>query len=158
MIFRETELTPALIPALLASQGHHESGAQIGTHASGIVAPQAAGSLGTVLQIYRPYGAAKRRAARGEWKLAGVGMCPRQARRGSSQRRTAIQSLLTSAPTNREDRILLEGGGKVRQVECARAHGMWTYESRQGRNAATAVCSASAVVTLALFKFSICDF
>ncbi len=34
----------------------------------------------------------------------------------------------------------------------ARAHGMWTYEPRQGRKAATAVCSASAVVTLA-FSF-----
>ena len=33
----------------------------------------------------------------------------------------------------------------------ARAHGMWTYEPRQGRNAATVVCSASAVVTLAFF-------
>src|SRR5436190_4167073 len=32
----------------------------------------------------------------------------------------------------------------------ARAHGMWTYEPRQGRKAATVVCSASAVVTLAL--------
>jgi len=32
----------------------------------------------------------------------------------------------------------------------ARAHGLWTYEPRQGRKAATAVCSASAVVTLAL--------
>src|SRR6266496_779465 len=31
----------------------------------------------------------------------------------------------------------------------ARAHGMWTYEPRQGRKAATVVCSASAVVTLA---------
>jgi len=28
---------------------------------------------------------------------------------------------------------------------------MWTYEPRQGRKAATAVCSASAVVTLAFF-------
>src|SRR6266545_311779 len=36
----------------------------------------------------------------------------------------------------------------------ARAHGMRTYEPRQGRKAATAVCSASAVVTLA---FSIYD-
>jgi hypothetical protein len=36
-------------------------------------------------------------------------------------------------------------------IEFARAHGMWTYEPRQGRNAATAVCSASAVVTLAFF-------
>src|ERR1039458_8193773 len=32
----------------------------------------------------------------------------------------------------------------------ARAHGMWTYEPRQGRKAATVVCSVSAVVTLAL--------
>jgi len=30
-----------------------------------------------------------------------------------------------------------------------RAHGMWTYEPRQGRKAATVVCSTSAVVTLA---------
>jgi hypothetical protein len=36
----------------------------------------------------------------------------------------------------------------------ARAHGTRTYESRQGRKAATAVCSVSAVVTLA---FSIYD-
>ena len=33
--------------------------------------------------------------------------------------------------------------------EFARVHGMRTYEPRQGRNAATVVCSASAVVTLA---------
>ena len=31
----------------------------------------------------------------------------------------------------------------------ARAHGVWTYEPREGRNAATAVCSTSAVVSLA---------
>ena len=31
---------------------------------------------------------------------------------------------------------------------------MWTYEPRQGRNAATVVCSASAVVTLAFFFMS----
>ena len=37
--------------------------------------------------------------------------------------------------------------------EFARAHGMWTYEPRQGRNAATVVCSASAVVTLAFLLF-----
>src|SRR5271156_6696319 len=36
----------------------------------------------------------------------------------------------------------------------ARAHGAWTYEPRQGRNAATAVCSASAVVALA-FRLSL---
>jgi hypothetical protein len=34
----------------------------------------------------------------------------------------------------------------------ARAHGMRTYEPRQGRNAATVVCFASAVVTL-VFPF-----
>jgi hypothetical protein len=33
----------------------------------------------------------------------------------------------------------------------ARAHGLWTYEPRQGRKAATVVCSASAVVTLAFW-------
>jgi hypothetical protein len=54
------------------------------------------------------------------------------------------------------DRFLLEEGLRLRQILCARAHGMWTYEPRQGRNAATAVCSASAVVTLA-FKFTFCD-
>ena len=37
----------------------------------------------------------------------------------------------------------------------ARAHGMWTYEPRQGRKAATVVCSASAVVTLAFFIFDL---
>ena len=42
---------------------------------------------------------------------------------------------------------------RSRTVFRARAHGMWTYEPRQGRKAATAVCSASAVVTLA-FLFS----
>src|SRR6185437_13603032 len=34
-----------------------------------------------------------------------------------------------------------------------RAHGMWTYEPRQGRKAATVVCSTSAVVTLAFFIY-----
>src|SRR5262245_21000298 len=37
----------------------------------------------------------------------------------------------------------------------ARAHGMWTYEPRQGRKAATVVCSVSAVVTLAFFNLRI---
>ena len=45
--------------------------------------------------------------------------------------------------------ILLEGFIAVRQISCARAHGLWTYKPRQGRKAATVVCSASAVVTLA---------
>ena len=39
--------------------------------------------------------------------------------------------------------------GDYFNYEFARAHGMRTYEPRQGRNAATVVCSASAVVTLA---------
>ena len=41
---------------------------------------------------------------------------------------------------------------QCRTFPAARAHGMWTYEPRQGRKAATVVCSVSAVVTLALFK------
>ncbi len=45
--------------------------------------------------------------------------------------------------------ILLEAAAHLAQAFVARAHGMWTYEPRQGRKAATAVCSASAVVTLA---------
>lgn len=36
--------------------------------------------------------------------------------------------------------------------ESARAHGVRTYEPRQGRKAATVVCSAPAVVTLAFFS------
>jgi hypothetical protein len=32
---------------------------------------------------------------------------------------------------------------------------MWTYEPRQGRKAATVVCSVSAVVTLAFFSIQI---
>ena len=35
----------------------------------------------------------------------------------------------------------------------ARAHGLWTYEPRQGRKAATVVCSTDAVVTLAFLRF-----
>ena len=54
----------------------------------------------------------------------------------------------------------LEAAANLRLIALARAHGMWTYEPRQGRKAATAVCSASAVVTLALilmnFEFPIC--
>jgi hypothetical protein len=42
----------------------------------------------------------------------------------------------------------------LRHILSARAHGLWTYEPRQGRKAATVVCSALAVVTLA---FSIYD-
>ena len=45
--------------------------------------------------------------------------------------------------------FVLERGWWLRHILAARAHGMWTYEPRQGRKAATVVCSASAVVTLA---------
>jgi hypothetical protein len=46
--------------------------------------------------------------------------------------------------------ILAPARGKpYRGAGFARAHGTRTYEPRQGRNAATAVCSASAVVALA---------
>jgi hypothetical protein len=48
-------------------------------------------------------------------------------------------------------KLLLETGLGLRHISGARAHGMWTYEPRQGRKAATVVCSASAVVTLAFF-------
>ena len=41
----------------------------------------------------------------------------------------------------------------LRQILSARAHGLWTYEPRQGRKAATVVCSATAVVALA-FDFT----
>jgi hypothetical protein len=50
-------------------------------------------------------------------------------------------------------KLLLEDGPGLRLNVFARAHGMRTYEPRQGRNAATVVCSASAVVTLAFFLF-----
>ena len=53
--------------------------------------------------------------------------------------------------------ILLEAAAALPQIPFARAHGMWTYETRQGRKAATVVCSVSAVVTLA-FQFAIYDF
>src|SRR5580704_8264804 len=56
------------------------------------------------------------------------------------------------SPVGKKTFLLMKTRGSGRFV-VARAHGMWTYESRQGRNAATAVCSASAVVTLALSIF-----
>jgi hypothetical protein len=43
--------------------------------------------------------------------------------------------------------------GFILEADFARAHGVWTYEPREGRNAATAVCSTSAVVSLAFFNF-----
>ena len=48
--------------------------------------------------------------------------------------------------------ILLENTVVLSQIFFARAHGMWTYEPRQGRKAATVVCSVSAVVTLVFFN------
>jgi DNA polymerase III subunit gamma/tau len=47
--------------------------------------------------------------------------------------------------------LVLEAGLAVRLNTGARGHGMWTHEPRQGRKAATVVCSASAVDSLALF-------
>jgi len=52
--------------------------------------------------------------------------------------------------------FLLEATLFLAHIARARAHGMWTYEPRQGRKAATVVCSTSAVVTLA-FEFMIVD-
>src|ERR1035438_8519343 len=58
--------------------------------------------------------------------------------------------------------FLLEAGVRLRQPLAARPHGMWTYKPRQGRKAATVVCSTSAVVTLAFgiydVQFQIADF
>jgi len=48
--------------------------------------------------------------------------------------------------------IPLEAVRRLPHIVSARAHGMWTYKLRQGRKAATVVCSTSAVVTLAFFK------
>jgi hypothetical protein len=64
------------------------------------------------------------------------------------------QSTSPVTPENEEQpaRILLEGARWVQHIHGVRAHGMWTYEPRQGRKAATVVCSTSAVVTLALFS------
>src|ERR1043165_10221559 len=55
-------------------------------------------------------------------------------------------------PWCKNPRINLEADSKLRSICSARAHGMRTYEPRQGRKAATAVCSVSAVVTLAFFS------
>jgi hypothetical protein len=53
--------------------------------------------------------------------------------------------------------FVLKAVPACRTFNPARAHGLWTYETRQGRKAATVVCSTSAVVTLA-FQFTIYDF
>ncbi len=47
--------------------------------------------------------------------------------------------------------VLLEPRRGVRQIPLRQAHGIWELRTRQGRKAATVVCSAPAVVTLALF-------
>ena len=52
-------------------------------------------------------------------------------------------------PFNISLQFSLKPAPRCRRFFPARAHGMWTYEPREGRKAATAVCSASAVVTLA---------
>jgi hypothetical protein len=49
------------------------------------------------------------------------------------------------------ERLSLKPPSPWRKIAFVRAHGMWTYEPRQGRKAATVVCSVSAVVTLTFF-------
>ncbi len=73
--------------------------------------------------------------------------------RSLGERRASVDE--TDGTNGTDGQFLLDEVAGLRQVLGARAHGMWTYEPRQGRNAATAVCSASAVVTLA-FQFTIC--
>ena len=78
-------------------------------------------------------------------------------------REAALQAFLTARrralPKQwRHDYSALDFAGldkpqKVWQFQRVRAHGMWTYEPREGRKAATAVCSASAVVTLTFFIY-----
>ena len=63
----------------------------------------------------------------------------------------ALKRRLPSQKPQRQSKLLLEPENGLRHISAARAHGMWTYEPRQGRKAATVVCSASAVVTLAFF-------
>jgi alpha-D-ribose 1-methylphosphonate 5-triphosphate synthase subunit PhnH len=52
------------------------------------------------------------------------------------------------------NRVWLDTKRIFRQLVLARACGVWTYEPREDRKVATAVCFAIAAVTLAL---SICD-
>src|ERR1700690_2646995 len=59
---------------------------------------------------------------------------------------------------HRKQAILLEADAPLAQIIFVRAHGMWTYEPRQGRKAATVVCSVSAVVTLTLFNLRLAIF
>jgi hypothetical protein len=51
--------------------------------------------------------------------------------------------------------FVLEAALFLAHIPLARAHGMWTYEPRQGRKAATVVCSTSAVVTLAFLIYDL---
>src|SRR5690349_6026737 len=60
---------------------------------------------------------------------------------------TSIRSMLANSPHG----FHLKPSSESRTVCLARAHGMRTYEPRQGRKAATVVCSTSAVVTLAFW-------
>jgi hypothetical protein len=50
-------------------------------------------------------------------------------------------------------RLFLKRPVCSRKIASARACGVWTYEPRQGRKAATVVCFAIAAVTLAPFQF-----
>jgi len=66
---------------------------------------------------------------------------------------TIISPLTSGKHSFAKKPFLLEERFQLTQHFRVRAHGMWTYEPRQGRKAATAVCSASAVVTLTFFQF-----
>jgi len=59
---------------------------------------------------------------------------------------TDIRALLSGMA---KQNLAVQKVAPYRDYGFARAHGVWTYEPREGRNAATAVCSTSAVVSLA---------
>jgi hypothetical protein len=61
-------------------------------------------------------------------------------------------NLLQSMSRMLSRETILATPGTLGFITPARAHGMQTYEPRQGRKAATVVCSVSAVVTLAFFS------
>ena len=66
--------------------------------------------------------------------------------------RTIVSKVTVRARQTQFAGNLLEAEQRLGHIQRARAHGLWTYEPRQGRKAATVVCSVSAVVTLAFFN------
>ena len=81
-----------------------------------------------------------------KWVKWGKGQMRRPRWEASSQAASELTHLQTRLI------LTLKGRRGCGRFAAARAHGLWTYEPRQGRKAATVVCSASAVVTLA-FEF-----